>query len=154
MSSLISENLISAEVSSDDRKAIMEAIAAIRARLPFLVDLSNEERDLLPKMGEQTHSFVMKLLELAKQHPELFPKEFNLAEFQKDVELYNNLFPLLNSLKQLNQLVSDTLVAVGSDIYTEALEAYTYAQSSGKAQGLDDIRAIMSRRFFQRNRTS
>ena len=47
----MSDNRISASLAQADRDAVMKAIATIREKLPFLVDLTTEERRSLPKMG-------------------------------------------------------------------------------------------------------
>ena len=43
----MSDNRISASLSQADRDAVMKAIATIREKLPFLVDLTTEERRAL-----------------------------------------------------------------------------------------------------------
>lgn len=51
---------ISAELSQQD--AVMNAIATIKAKLPFLVDLSTDDRKTLPKMGDKSCAFVSKAM--------------------------------------------------------------------------------------------
>lgn len=58
----MSDNRISASLSQADRDAVMKAIATIREKLPFLVDLTTEERRSLPKMGDKSRAFVSKAL--------------------------------------------------------------------------------------------
>ena len=50
-------NRVSATLSAADITAIKNAIAAIRAKLPFLVSLSNDDRKQLPKMAEKSSGF-------------------------------------------------------------------------------------------------
>lgn len=45
------ENRVSASLSASDRDAVLAALQTIRQKLPFLVDLSPEDRRKLPKMG-------------------------------------------------------------------------------------------------------
>lgn len=40
------ENWVSASLSEADRQAVVSALAVVREKLPFLVDLSPEERRL------------------------------------------------------------------------------------------------------------
>ncbi|HEV7892558.1 MAG TPA: hypothetical protein VGP08_18235 [Pyrinomonadaceae bacterium] len=42
------DNRISATLSQADRQAVLDAINTIRTKLPFLIDLSPEERRSLP----------------------------------------------------------------------------------------------------------
>lgn len=43
----MADNRISASLSQADREAVMQAIATIREKLPFLIDLTTEERRAL-----------------------------------------------------------------------------------------------------------
>ena len=49
----MAENQISASLTPANRQAVMDAIATIKDKLPFLVDLTTEERRTLPKMGDK-----------------------------------------------------------------------------------------------------
>ena len=54
----MAENQISASLTPANRQAVMDAIATIKDKLPFLVDLTTEERRTLPKMGDKSRAFV------------------------------------------------------------------------------------------------
>ncbi|BAZ66295.1 hypothetical protein NIES4106_10450 [Fischerella sp. NIES-4106] len=62
------------------------AITTIKQKLAFLIDLSNEERKALPKMGNKSRAFVSKALEVATQNSEFLPRSFDLEEMRKDVQ--------------------------------------------------------------------
>ena len=140
----MSNSPISAQLSQADRDAVMAAIATIKAKLPFLIDLSAEERKALPKMGDKSRAFVSKAMEVATQNPDFLPRSFDLAELQKDVQLFEALYPVLMSLTQLHDLVDDTCLAVGSEAYAAALQVYTYAKASGQGRIRDSSRRIGS----------
>lgn len=53
----MADNRISASLSQPDREAVMTAIATIREKLPFLLDLTTEERRSLPKLGDKSRVF-------------------------------------------------------------------------------------------------
>lgn len=149
----MSDNRISASLSQADRDAVMKAIATIREKLPFLVDLTTEERRSLPKMGDKSRAFVSKALEVATQNQEFLPRSFDLEEMRRDVEMFEALYPLLLSLNQLQELMDDTYVAVGSEAYAAALLVYNYAKASGKGAGLDAVVDEMGRRFARKSRS-
>jgi hypothetical protein len=44
------ENRVSASLGEAERQAVFAAIETIRQKLPFLIDLTPEERHTLPKM--------------------------------------------------------------------------------------------------------
>jgi hypothetical protein len=125
------DNRISASLSKADREAVMQAIATIREKLPFLIDLTTEERRTMLKMGDKSRAFVSKALEVGTQNPDFLPRAFNLEEMRRDVELYETLYSVLLSLTQLQELVDDTCIAAGSEAYTAALAIYNYAKASG-----------------------
>lgn len=147
----MTRNQISATLSQADREEILAAIATIKEKLPFLKDLSPEERSSLPKMGDKSRAFVSKALEVATQNPDFLPRSFDLEEMQKDVELFQTLYPILMALTQLQELVDDTVLAVGSDAYAAALLVYQFAKVSGKGSGLDNLADSMGKRFARKS---
>ncbi|MCC5627069.1 hypothetical protein [Nostoc sphaeroides] len=143
---------ISATLAPLERDAVLQAIATIKEKLPFLIDLTNEERKALPKMGDKSRAFVSKALEVATQNPEFLPRSFDLDEMRKDVQLFEALYPVLLSLSQLQELVDDTSLAVGSEAYAAALQVYNYAKASGQGAGLDGVVEEMGQRFARKSR--
>ncbi|MCU0527592.1 MAG: hypothetical protein MUF72_22570 [Elainella sp. Prado103] len=143
---------ISAQLSQADRDAVMAAITTIKTKLPFLVDLSTEERKALPKMGDKSRAFVLKAMEVAIQNPDFLPRSFDLSELQKDVQLYESLYPILLALTQLQDWVDDTCLAVGSEAYAAALQVYTYAKASGQGAGLEAAVEELGLRFARKSR--
>jgi hypothetical protein len=130
----------------------MQAITTIREKLPFLIDLTAEERKSLPKLGDKSRAFVSKALEVATQNPDFLPRSFDLDEMRRDIELFDALYPVLLSLTQLQELVDDTFIAAGSEAYTAALAIYNYAKANGNISGLDAVIDDMGRRFSRKTR--
>jgi hypothetical protein len=148
----MADNKISANLSATDRLVVMDAIATIREKLPFLVDLTTEDRRTMLKMGDKSRAFVSKALEVATQNPEFLPRSFNVEEMRRDLALYEALYPILLSLTQLQELVDDTYIAIGSEAYAAALAVYNYAKASGDVTGLDSVIDEMGRRFTRRSK--
>ena len=65
---------ISATLTQADREAVMAAIATIKEKLPFLIDLTADDRKALPKMGDKSRAFVSKALEVTTQNPDFLPR--------------------------------------------------------------------------------
>ena len=99
---------VSATLAQADRDAVMQAVATIKEKLPFLIDMTPTDRKALPKLGDKSRAFVSKALEVATQNPDFLPRSFNLEEMRKDVQLFEALYPLLLSLTQVQELVDDT----------------------------------------------
>jgi hypothetical protein len=146
----MADKKISAKLTAADREAVMQAITTIREKLPFLVDLTTEERKALPKLGDKSRAFVSKALEIAAQNPDFLPRSFDLNEMRRDIELFESLYPILLSLTQLQELVDDTSVAVGSEAYAAGLLVYNYAKASGKGAGLETMVDDLGRRFARK----
>lgn len=142
----MSGSLISAELSAENQQAVLDALAAAREKLPFLVPLSPEDRKSLPKMGDKGRVFVAKALEIAKQNPDILVRSFDVDEFERDLALVDALSPVLLAVQSFHEMIDDTMLAVGSDAYLSALEVYNAAKRA-KAPGLDELTATMGRRF-------
>jgi hypothetical protein len=143
----MSTNRVSASLSPADQKAVLDAIATIKQKLPFLIDLTVDERRTLPKMGDKGRAFVSKALEVAAQNPDFLPRSFNVDEMRSDVQLFEALQPITMALTQLQELVDDTQIEVGSEAYVAALAIYNYARASGHGQALDALADELGRRF-------
>ncbi|MEH2199283.1 hypothetical protein [Nostoc sp.] len=148
----MAENRISASLAPADKEAVMQAIATIREKLPFLVDLTPEERRTMLKMGDKSRAFVSKALEVATQNPNFLPRSFDLEEMRRDLALFESLYPVFLSLTQLQELVDDTCIASASEAYAAALAVYSYAKASGDVTGLDGVIDEMGRRFNRRSK--
>ncbi len=149
---IMTSNRISASLSQADREEVMVAIATIKEKLPFLIDLTAEERKALPKMGDKSRAFVSKALEVATQNSDFLPRSFDIEEMRRDVELFEGLYPVVMALMQLQELLDNTYVAVGSEAYAAALAVYTYVKASGQGAGLEAVVDELGQRFARKSR--
>lgn len=146
------DNRISASLSQADRQAVLDALNTIRTKLPFLIDLTPEERKGLPKLGDTGRGFVAKALEVAEQNPDILPRSFDVAEMRKDLELLDALLPVVTAFAQLNELLDDTYTEVGSEGYAAALLVYQYVRAGGKGSALDGALDALGQRFARKSR--
>lgn len=146
------ENRVSAQLGEAEQQAVFAAIQTIRQKLPFLIDLTPEERRALPKMGDKSRGFVTQALEVATLNSGMLPRSFDVGEMRNDVELLNALTPVVSAISQLNELVEDTYLAVGSDAYAAALLVYHSARAAGKGSGLDSALDLLGQRFARKSR--
>src|SRR5690606_14688683 len=105
-------NRISDVLSDTDRDAVLAAIDTIRTTLPFLVDLTPEERRRLPKFSDESQGFPRLALQVVQQNPDEFPARFDTAEFAKDLALMDALAPIHTALTQLIEHVEDTRLLI------------------------------------------
>src|SRR5262249_42893941 len=143
-------NRISVDVSQDDREAITKAFETLTEKLPFLISLTPDEIQSIPKIGTRSHDFVDKALEVAYQNPEIMPRGFDTDEMRKDVETYKLLTSIRISLTQMLEKVIDTQTLVGSEAYSGALAVYVQTKVAGKGMGLEAVADDLGRRFSRR----
>jgi hypothetical protein len=147
-------NRISAQLGEVERQAVFAAIETIRQKLPFLIDLTIEERRALPRFGEKSRGFVEQALQVAEQNPGILPITFDVGEMRNDVELLSALSSVLIAVSQLNELVDDTVMAVGSDAYAAGLLVYQFARAAGKGSALDSALEGLAQRFARKSRST
>jgi hypothetical protein len=139
---------ISAELSEEDLQIVNTALATILDRLPFLVNLTPEERHDLFKMGDKSLAFVSKGIQVAERNQNILPSSFDLPEFTRDFELSQALHDILSQLHQLTEKVDDTLLAVGSEAMRSSLSVYDYVKAAAKHQpGLKSVSDQLGERF-------
>lgn len=141
-----------AVLSEEDQKEVMVAIATIRQKLPFLINLSTDERRALSKLGDKTCMFIQKAMEVVNQDDSFLPRSFDVAEMQREVELFEGLYPILLSLAQLYELVEHTYWAAGDDAYASARVVYQAAKANGRGIGIDAVVDELGNRFNRKSR--
>ncbi|GAB4477492.1 MAG: hypothetical protein OHK0057_27250 [Thermoflexibacter sp.] len=144
---------ISATVSTADLEAIKQAIDTISAKLPFLIALSKDEKKKLYKMGAKSIDFVNDCQVVAQNYPEIFPVGFNREEFEKDAKLVVSLSEISILLNTLNEKISDTSIAVGSEAMNTSLEVYEYVKTAAKRKpGLKSVAEQLKQRFKEQGK--
>jgi hypothetical protein len=139
---------ISARLTEADLQEIKAALAAIEAKLPFLIHLTVEERRKLFKMGNKSFAFVSNSLTAAQSNPDILPASFKLDEFVNDYQLSLALAEVHLRLQQLTEKVDDTLMAVGSEAMNNSLTVYDYVKTAArKTPGLRAISDQLGERF-------
>lgn len=148
-------NRISAVLEQTNIDAVNTAISSINTSLPFLVDLSADEKKALPKFGDKSVAFVNKANELVSHTADFLPRSFDVDEFKKDVELYSKLYSVLQPLRMLMDRLEDTYQLVGSEAYSAALVVYQQAKlNKDDLDGLEPIIDDMAKRFIQKSSSS
>ncbi|MET0621695.1 MAG: hypothetical protein ABW250_01815 [Pyrinomonadaceae bacterium] len=147
-------NRVSAQLGEAERQGVFAALQTLRQKLPFLVDLTPEERRALPRFGDKSRGFVEQALQVAEQNPDILPRTFDVEEMRKDVELFSALSSVQTAVSQLNELVDDTVMAVGSEAYAAALLVYQYTRAAGKGTALDSALDGLSQRFARKSRSA
>lgn len=120
------ESKISISIDDARLKSVREKLRLIREELSdvLVINLTNEERKNMLKMGDKTLAFVGKAIEFAEQNPSLTPAYMDLFEAKKDYELARKLNELLKDVTTLQRGLEDTMMVAGSESYDAALIFY------------------------------
>ena len=142
-------NRISASLSDTDLQDIINAAATIRSRLPFLLNLTTEDRMMLPKMGDKSIGFDEKCATFMDSLPTLVPGFVDTDEVKKDRALRNKLSGVAAELNSLASSLNDTLMVVSSEIWMANLAFYQNVRQGAKRSvtGAQGAYAELSQRF-------
>lgn len=150
----MAQNLISLTLSDADLAAIDGALATLEEKLVPLISLQPDEIRALAKMGDKSEAFCRQTLTILEQNPQVVPPSLNVVEALADLRAVDHLRPRMARLERLSKRADDTVIALGSDILTAALEGYALLRVSGKGQGLESLRQGLSARFAKSRRAA
>ena len=146
-------NRVSATLQAVDQQDVLTALTTIRQKLPFLIDLTIDERVTIPKMGDKTRAFVKKAVEIALQHPDLLPAGF-LDEMRKDAQLLDSLSPIRLAIDLLQKQVDDTTVQVGAEGYAAARTVYAVTKTPFAKAILRTAADDLGKRFGRKSKAA
>src|SRR5690606_28170316 len=125
-------NNITGDITEEQRTAVLTAIETIETNIDFLINLTPAERETIPKMGENTVSFVMKATDMAEINPEFVPPYVDAVEFRSDYERALTLKQLGIQIISLGEKFIDTSMASGSESYVTALTFYNSLKAAAR----------------------
>lgn len=139
---------IDATIAPLDMQGVKDAFADILERLPFLVNLTVDERKSIVKTGPDSLSFVQTALTGVQANPNIFPPSFDKGGFAKDVALFAALSELRAVAESVTSQLDDTRMAVGGEAMQGAIQAYKYIQTAAKTTpGLKPLADQLGERF-------
>jgi hypothetical protein len=142
------QNLVSDTVDQTLVNDVLQQLRDAKNALPFLINLSKEQRKKYRKMGPKSVEYVNETRAGAFQFASSLPQDFSLEEFDKDANLITQLFPLLVASEALSEALNDTILALGSDCMKEADEVYSFLKLAARTDA--NAKALVtniSRRF-------
>lgn len=147
------EDRVSAEITEETLANVTAAFDLIIEKLPFLLDLTTEQRKALPKFGDKSIAFVNKSFEFAKENSEVLPARLNLEEFGRDVRLYNQLFKIDHKAKTISNMIRDTYLQVGAEAFSTALAVYSNLKiNKDLFEGSELVLEELSKRFVRKSK--
>ena len=140
----MTQNLISLDLGADDVLAMDEALATLERLFANFIELTPEQRQKLPKMGDKSEAFCRQTLIVLDQSKAMLPSTFGLAEAQADMNAFDTLRPRIQRLRALLSKGEDTQMALGSDVLSAAFDGYALAKVSGKGAALEALKEAIS----------
>src|ERR1041384_8297924 len=115
---------IDATLSAQDLQTIKDPFTTIQEKLPFLINLSVNERKSTFKAGPNSLSFVQNALTAAQNNPTIFPASFNAPDFQKDAVIFAASTEVQIIAESVASKTADTRLAVGGEAMQSASQVY------------------------------
>ena len=144
----MTQNLVFHHLQAEQWAAVDQALQVLEDVLsPALVALTAQQRRRAVRMGDGSQAFCRTAFDVASKNAGLMPRDFDLPEMGRDLASHDALGERLVVLENLMERVRDTDIALGSDVMASSLEAYAHLKVSGKAEGVDGLRRLLSKRF-------
>ncbi|MDX9882059.1 MAG: hypothetical protein RBS73_08320 [Prolixibacteraceae bacterium] len=121
-------NKVDKQLSDEEKTEILQLIATLRGKMPFLIKLSNDERKTMVFMDDGRKPFANKSFDYAARNSELSPGAEMVASGARDLNLFSFLSVAESELGQLYEMVRDTKQAAGSEAFEVARFIYKKAK--------------------------
>ena len=144
----------SVTLSPADQEAVLNAIADIRQKVRLFADLTAAERQSIARLGNNSHSFVRKALDIASQNPGVLPASITVDSMRNTVQLFEGITAIKVAVDQLQKQVGDTTLRAGGDAYAAARAVYMCAKSGFAGPGVKSLAEDLGKRFVRKSRTA
>jgi hypothetical protein len=147
---MASDNRISLELTTEQKASILSAVSALKAALDgLLTNLTPEEKQSLPRIGDNTLAFDEKCAAYMASRADLVPSFLDTAEMAKDRKLVADLLPFFRELSPLCSGLEDTIMLANSDNLVGDLAFYQNVKQAAKrgVQGAGTIYDDLKTRF-------
>ncbi len=151
------ENLVSVKISPKELAAALEKLEEANAILkPYLIALTPEKRQELPKMSDGNAPFVDKVLQYAQANPAFTPNFVDVAELKVDTQAVTNLSQLYRQAEKLCTGLNDTIMMSGSEAYRAALVFYKSVKTAASMNvpGARPIYEDLKKRFDKQGKNN
>jgi hypothetical protein len=123
---------ISAAIAPDDKAALELKASEILAILVFLVNLDPKTRKRLRKMATKRTGYVADVFTAVLANPGAIPSTFDVNEYKKDKQLFDDLLYLFGIFNPIVEAISDTMLMVGNELMTQSDSCYDYLKRAAK----------------------
>ncbi len=120
---------------------LMNLLNQINIQLPFLTNLSPEERKKNYRKGENQYIYIRKTINYAKQHPYNNPSFIEISSVVTQLETAERMMELTKKSKELFERLNDTTHEIYEELYdtTRVLYMNYNMMAKMKKKGLEEI---------------
>ncbi len=143
------KNNISTVLTDEVLSSILQKIDSIDTEMPFLFNLSQENRRGGFRLGEKNIGFLEKGRDYITQRPDLMPVYVSVDEVNKDTTLTTQLTSISRKLRVLADKIDDTASVAGMEALAGILAYYNAVKlaAKGNVEGAQTIYNDLSQRF-------
>lgn len=134
-------NLISVDFTDEIFQQASNKIDELSDLLPFLLSLTDDQRQGGLKLGDKSLGFLEKTKDFSTQNPEFIPKYADMAEMLRDATVSSKGLTLARKLNVLRLKLEDTATIAGIEAFSAALMYYHAVKTAAK-QGAPGAQAI------------
>lgn len=127
--------MLNATEINDLKGAFGDALSLIER---YCVNLTQEERRAARNVGSRREAYVKNLLRVAQEHENTLPRNIDINEFAKLMEIYEQQASLMVRLNRIYELMDDTQVAIGQELMSYVDRIYGALQSARKYESALD----------------
>ena len=119
---------------------------------PHAVNLTQEEKRYMWKMGPLAFPFVDETLKCAKDYPQFRTSFFDLDKLEKDFVLSIQMGDLAKELAPVVEKLTETSTAAGADAFTASRAFFQAVKAAAKANkpGADAVVERLERVFYKK----
>ena len=144
------ENKVTNPMPEEKYQRVQKLIDALYEELDTVVlPLSEDDKKEMQRLGAKTMEFVRNSVKHAKLTPELVPSYIDVNEMEKDLITTEQMRDISLRLEKLSNLVGDTYVLAGSELYDSSLIFYHSVKGGVRANipGAEEAYEDLSVRF-------
>lgn len=123
---------LSISITPADKAAILTKIGEIKALMPFLINLTPQERKRLRKKGTKRTGYVNDVYQAVQNNQTVIPATFNVAAYKQDKFAGDDLTDIDDQLIPLFEGISDTLLLLGVELMKQSDSGYDYLKRAAK----------------------
>ncbi len=140
------------KIDEPARKAIVDDITTLAAKMEPLVSIAPSDKRRLAKMGLKTRAFVTDAILIADKYPDILPQAQDPQSLRAKLNTVDNLREVHQLLMSLADKLRDTMTVAGAEVYEDARLVYTIAKTNVKTTGLQSAKESLKRRFDRKSR--